>query len=388
MQAILVDFPDSGLPLARCLAAREVPVTILSDKSWAVRTRWAEGHLMGQMRNDPEAWLDRFDELARRGPGVLIAGSDAATEFLVGQRKRIPPELRSFESAASSHLELMDKGSLYEIAERAGVRFPWTLKLSSRAEVERVAEEASFPCLMKPALSHEWRRLFGEYRVIPLGNADDLAREAGPALDAGLELLVSEHVPGPDANLEGATTVRSSGGEYTVRYGRRKIRMYPPGFGAVAINECAEIPETMAMATALLDSVGFAGISHLEAKRHEQTDERVLIEVNVRVPRGFGLGDACGADASWRLYATLAGLPLGPAPPQRPGVRNVVPPLELRAIVAHLLRRKLTLAELLAGYRGVRSLNGLSWRDPVPALLVLADFAKWIGRYLRERLRS
>jgi hypothetical protein len=50
--------------------------------------------------------------------------------------------------------------------------------------------------------------------------------------------------------------------------------------------------------------------------RHAETGELVLIEVNARVLGHFGLGDASNVDASWRLYATLAGLPLGPSPPK------------------------------------------------------------------------
>jgi predicted ATP-grasp superfamily ATP-dependent carboligase len=387
VHAILADFPDNGIALARSLRSRGVAVTILTNKTWVARTRWAECHLLDQPHLARERWLELLARLARRGPAAVLAGSDVATAFLVRERAQIPAELRSFESATSGHLELMNKGSLYELAARSRVRFPWTLRLSSPTDLDRIAGEASYPCLMKPALSHVWRGLFGEHRVIPLAGPEDLLREARPGLEAGLELLVTEHVPGPDTNLEGATTVRSTAGDYTVRYGRRKVRMYPPGYGAVAINECAEIPETMQMATTLLDAAGFAGISHLEAKRHDETGERILIEVNVRVPRGFGLGDACGADASWRLYGTLAGLELGPLPSQTPGVRNVVPPLELRAVITHLLQRKLSVPQILSGYRGVSAWNGLSWRDPLPVLLVLTDFAKWIGRYVKSRLR-
>ncbi len=387
MQAILADFPDSGLALARSLHRRGVPVTMLGGKRWAARTRSAdERYLLGQPHRQPDAWLTRLEALARRGPGVLISGSDVATEFFVRERGRIPAGLRSFESPQSAHLKLMNKRLTYELAERAGVRFPWTLNLTARGDLERVAEEASYPCLLKPALSHLWRGLFGERRVILVRNPDELARKAGVALDSGLELLVNEHVPGPDENLEAAVLIRLEDGSYPLRYGRRKVRMYPPGYGAGSIHESADVPETMELTIRLLDTLEFVGVCNGETKRHEETEERVLMEINGRVPRGWGLADAAGTDGSWRLYAALARLPLDSQQTPRIGVRTIVPALELRAVVAHLSERRLTPRQILAGYRGVRDVSGLSWRDPLPILLVLVDFARWLGRGLKARL--
>jgi hypothetical protein len=69
----------------------------------------------------------------------------------------------------------------------------------------------------------------------------------------------------------------------------------------------------------------------------------------------------------------------------------VVPSLEPKAIVANLAERRLTLGELLASYRGVRDLSGLSLRDPGPVLALAAEqlrsLADWIVRRISRRLR-
>jgi D-aspartate ligase len=281
----------------------------------------------------------------------------------------------------------MNKSSLYALAAREGVRVPWTLPLSSSAVLERVCDEASYPCLVKPALSHHWRRLFGERRVILVEDADALRSAVAAPLDAGLELLVTEHIPGPDRNLEGAVTIRLADGSYPLAYGRRKLRQYPLGFGGGSLNESAEVPETMALAKRLLDAAGFVGISAVEAKRHAETGETVLIEANVRVPQSFALGDASGTDASWRLYATLAGIPLPPQPRQVTGVKVVVPSLEPRAAVGSVLKGRLTVRALLGSYRGVREVSGLSWRDPAPAAALFANECVRFARFIRHGRR-
>jgi D-aspartate ligase len=353
--------------------------------SWIGATRWATSHAVGSLPGHADDWIGKLEELGRRGDGVLISCADRATELLVQRRAEIPPNLRSFESASSAHLSLMDKSSLCEIAEEAGVRYPQTLTLSDRAQLERVAVEAAFPCLIKPVHSHRWRSLFGERRAIVVDGPGELIREATAPLDAGLDLLVSEHIPGPDCNLEGAMTVRCADGAYVLVCGRQKVRMHPPGYGAAAIDESAEVPEAVAMTKMLLGTSGFAGVSSSEIKRHGGTGELYLIEVNVRVPQAWGVTEVARTDGSWRLYATLAGLPLDPQQAQRVGVRNVIPSLEIRAVPTHLAERKLSLREVLDGYRGVRGFSGLTVRDPRPVLRLGRGYVKWLWGHLGSR---
>jgi D-aspartate ligase len=386
-RAILLSPTDAALAIARSLHPRGVPVSMVGQRCWQMRTRRASSHVVGPLANDPEPWIECLAELARDRDGVLIPGSDRSTEFLVKHRGRIPERLRSFESPESAHLMVMDKGALYDVAAREGVRFPWTLRLGSRSDLDRVADEATYPCLLKPAVAHEWRRLFGAWRVFVVHDRDELIARAGPGLEAGLELLISEYVPGEDRNLEGVTVVRDADGSYPVLYGRRKLRQYPPGFGSVSLFETADVPEMLALATRLLDAAEFIGIAAVEAKRHAETGELVLIEANVRVPQGFTLGDASGADASWRLYATLAGIPLPPRPTQKNGVKVIAPDLEPRAVMASLVQRRESVGEVVASYRGVRDLSGLSLRDPRPLLALSRRELGRLSRFLRRRTR-
>jgi len=140
---------------------------------------------------------------ASLGRGVLIPASDRAVEFVARERNRIPPDLYSFEGPSSAHLELTDKASLYRLAAQAGVRAPAVQRLSSRAELDAVAARAAYPSLLKPVLSHQYRDLFGIRRNILVHNPDDLRAAAVPALDAGLEWLVTEFIPGPETPRRG-----------------------------------------------------------------------------------------------------------------------------------------------------------------------------------------
>ena len=382
-RAIILDAADGGLAVTRALRRRRVPVTVIANpsSSWVTRTRGVDG----QLATTRDEWLASLDRLGRKGPGVVIPASDPAVEFVSQERERIPATLRSFEGSNSVHLKLMDKASLYSLASQAGVRAPVVARISSRAELDTVAARSVYPSLLKPVLSHRYRDLFGSRRNILVHDPDELRVAALPALDAGLEWLVTEFIPGPETNLEGAVTVRLEDGSLALGYTRRKLRQHPPYFGAGSVLETVPAPAVVTIARRLLDTASFVGVSSLEAKRHAVTGEHVLMEVNVRIPQNIGLGEAAGVDPSWRIYATLAGIPLSPQAPQRNHVRVIVPSLEVLAGVAYLREGDLSMRQLLASYRHVRNVSGLSFTDPGPLAAFTLMYAGRAGRYLARR---
>jgi len=387
-RAVVLDPSDNGPGLVRTLRRRGVPLTLLAapTNAWVACGRDFDGRVMGPLPHQSETWIEVLQELAAEGPGVLIPASDNACELVARERARIPSALRSFESPSSGHLELMDKARLYELAERLEIPYPATHVVTSRADLEPLGREAAFPLLLKPALSHRWRRLFGDRRAFLVEDPADLRAVAMPALEARLTLLVSEYVPGPVRNIESAFILRNQDGSLPLAFTKRKLAEQPE-LGAGAIHETVDVFDTLDFARRLLEGADFVGLATVEMKRDERTGRPVLIEANLRLSQAFALGDAAGVDASWRLYATLAGLPLAPQPAPRQGARLVVATLELRRVLTLLASRRLMVRELLASYRGVRSVSGLGV-DPGPILCFLAHHARRAARRAGGELRE
>jgi predicted ATP-grasp superfamily ATP-dependent carboligase len=345
-----------------------------------------QGEVLPPLPEGRQVWIER---LAAMGDCVVVTGTDVASEFLAAERDSLPESVRTFESADQVHRTLMNKSSAYEIADRAGVRRPWSLTASTRAELESAVAKASYPCVLKPALSHLWRAQFGDDRVLLMHGPAGLEAAGARALDAGLEVVVSDYVPGGDDAVEEAILVRVRDGSYPVAFGCRKLRQHPAGFGAASLCVSAPIPESMELARRLLDEAGFVGVAGIETKRHAETGDYYFLEANVRLPTQWGLGDAAGVDASWRLYATLAGLELEEQAPPRQGVKLVFPQLELHAAYRTLrgepgpglLRR-------LADWRGAGDLGVLDPRDPGPGLaLARTALSRRLSRISARALR-
>jgi predicted ATP-grasp superfamily ATP-dependent carboligase len=380
---VLLDPNNGGLAAARSLvrAGRRVAVVATPENGFTARTRRGNGQVVGT-----GGWLAALETIAARGPAHVLTGGDVTSAWLAENAGRLPAGVRAFETQDGAHLPLMAKDSADAIARRAGVLVPWTATVAGEAELATAVAEAPYPAILKPVLSHAWRAKFGDDRVI-LVDGPDAARSAGQrALDAGLPMVMSEFVPGGDDCVQEALVVRSAEGDYPVHFGCRKIRQYPVGFGAASLCEAAELPETMALARAVLDEAGFVGVAGVETKRHAETGRHYFIEVNVRIATQWGLGDASGLDASRRLAATLAGERLGPQGPMRRSARLVFPELELRAALAALRavppgRRPGVALRLAGSYRGVRDVGVLDVRDPLPGITYAA-------RALRRRVRS
>ena len=164
-------------------------------------------------------------------------------------------------------------------------------------------------------------------------------------------------------------------------FGCRKLRQNPPGFGATALGESSPLPETMVIARRVLDQAGFVGVAGVETKRSADTGERWFLEVNVRIPGQWGLGDTCGVQATTRLVGALAGHTMAPQLPLRRGVRIVVPDADAPVIWQALRATEpKKLAAFVLGialsYRRTRNFGLLDLRDPGPGLAFIALLAR------------
>ncbi|WP_232664509.1 carboxylate--amine ligase [Pseudonocardia sp. TRM90224] len=348
---------------------------------YVLRSKALTGRVMPDIRKDPEEWLAALNRI---GSGAVLSGSDAATEFLTRYRDRLSDDLLTFESADRVHVDLMDKLVLYRTAEEAGVRAPWMRHIASRADLDQHIDDLTYPCVLKPTLGHLAKALVG-VGTVRIDTRDQLVEHAGRLIDLDVPVLVTELVPGPETSLEGSVAVRDRNGVYQLEYGRRKLRQWPLDYGVASLMESCDVPETLKMNRLLMDHTGYVGISACETKRHAETGELYLIEINVRVPASFGLSAACGVDGPWRLYSAIAGLPLGPQPAQQDGRKVMLPHKELAAAAARLRARDVTPREVLRSWRGTRDFGALSWRDPRPALSLFGGLAKAKGPALLRR---
>ena len=390
---IVLDPFAAGLSIARRMSRLGARVTMLLEPGdrFAAHSSSAEKAILPFA---PEAWCERLRALAGDGREcVAVPATDRSCELLLRNAARLPENLRAFERSGAGHLALMDKEAADGVARRAGVPVPWTAQVRDQAELAGALERAPWPCVVKPIFSHEWRARYGEQRAFPVSGPEEARAVLERPLADGVGMLVCQYVPGGDDDVEEAILVRLADGSYPVAFGCRKLRQNPPGFGATAVGESSLLGQTTALAKRVLEEAGFVGVAGVETKRHHQTGERWFLEVNVRVPGQWSLGDTAGAEVTPRLIATLAGRPLGPQPPLREGVRLVHPDADAQvlriALAGVSARERPGLAlRMLRLYAGARDFGIVDRRDPGPGLAFGAEFVRRRLAGVGGRLRS
>jgi predicted ATP-grasp superfamily ATP-dependent carboligase len=392
---VVLDPFSAGLAFARRITRLGGRVTFVIDPSEpeVAHSRAAESVIV-PFEPGGEPWLAALRELAASGEKLLVLpATDRGSELLAQADPAVlPANVVAFEGPDSAHLALMDKERADEIARRAGVPVPWTAILSSPGDLARVESEAPWPCVVKPVLSHEWRARYAGDRVFLVADAEQARNRLSQPLRDGVAMLLCQYIPGGDDDVEEAIVVRLADGSYPVRFGCRKLRQWPPGFGITAVGEALPLAETTAIAEKVLDEAGFVGVAGVEVKRDAETGRRWFLEVNVRMPGQWGLGDACGADASARLVATMLGGSVGPRPDPVAGVRMVLPEFDAHVVLPALrnvpIRKRPRLAwRLLRPYFGARELGMFDPRDPGPGLaLARGSLRRRLAR-LTARLR-
>jgi len=58
-----------------------------------------------------------------------------------------------------------------------------------------------FPCFLKPAYSHIWRKRYTNAKVITVNNKTELLSKASEICNLGLEVMVQEIIPGGDETI-------------------------------------------------------------------------------------------------------------------------------------------------------------------------------------------
>ena len=374
---------NAGLAVARRMSSLGARVTALLQPSHTLiaRSRYVES-VIAPFEPAGEPWLEALCEIAKGADElVVLPASDRGSQFLVEAAERLPCNLLAFEHPGSAHMTLMNKQQADAIATRAGVAVPWTMFVNDGEQLAYALDAAPWPCVVKPIISHLWRERYGEERAFLVADPEEAAALLSRPLEDGLGMLLMQYVPGGDEHLEEATVVRLADGSYPVRWGCRKLRQYPPGFGATTVAESAVLPQAMEIAERVLDEAGFVGVANVETKRDMHTGENWFLEVNVRLPGQWGLADACGAQATQRLIAALLGRSLDPQPQLRPGVRVVFPELDKRVVgpvlaAAPLWRRPGLAWQLAQSYRRTRELGMFDPRDPGPGLAMAGAFAR------------
>ena len=390
--AIVLNMYYTGLGIARSLGERGIPVIALSAQRglYGNVTRHAEVRLSPNSRTHPEELCRFLMELGQANSGrrmIVFPTRDDDIIFLDRYRNELE---RHFVVAVPSRAAIracLDKWETNRWAQAAGVSTPKTWAVSGPEDLPAVLEQVTYPCVLKPISSYDWRRgqnwaLVGGRKAIGVASREEFLQEFHRVSAAEKRVLVQELVQGDDGQLFVGGCFCNGQSEITTWFTARKLVQIPEGFGTGCIVQAAECPEILPLAQRLLCAMRFTGIAELEFKRDGSDGSYKLIEINARPWDQHRLGHSCGADVIYAAYRYYAGLT--PASSEARGSIAVGPDRQRKwiaedvfamALLRRLWKKDTSVRRLLCACRGKRIFAIWSAADPLPSAVWAISFS-------------
>lgn len=349
-----------------------IPAAGADDAEGEPEERWAE-YLLGPASEPLHG-------------AVIVAGSDVGITVLARHREALLQRFRLDISDVGAQLGLLDKLSTYRWATAAGVPTPRYWRVESAEDLERQRDEYIYPVIVKPLLSHRYQAKlpsWGKFRVA--ADLDELRAVHRDVTDAGLAVMITEQIPGPDTLLCSYNTYLDASGSPMFDFTKRTLRRYPPGMGLGSHHLSDRNPEVKEVAMRLFKHVGLIGLANAEFKRDTRDGLLKLIECNARFTDAAPLWGAAGFDMARHVYHQILGEPSELPTSYRPGQRMVYPFNDLRSFRILRARGEITLREWLRDMARPQVWPFFRLDDPGPAF---AKARSRVAPFVRARRRS
>ena len=197
--AVLLGGENIAVSAARSLSREGARVYALGDISEPVR---ASRHCfefvdVGARKGVADRYLEWLGSDGPRAGAVLPCDDDGLEMIARNRTQLVEWGYSPIEADDEVLLAMLDKDRTYELSRKAGVPTPRTRTVRTREEAQEAADEFAFPCALKPLSSHEFAMHFGILKKVLLVNdRDELMEAFDQSLAVGLEMLVTEIVPG------------------------------------------------------------------------------------------------------------------------------------------------------------------------------------------------
>jgi predicted ATP-grasp superfamily ATP-dependent carboligase len=308
---------------------------------------------------------DALDQLARRHGELVFAG------------------LRPVPFNPGVTVALLDKARTYEIARASGVGAPRTATLDSVADLDRAVAEISMPCALKPLHIHEFARHFRR-KVIVVQTFDELRAAFSRTSALGLDMLLTEIVPGPEEDYWSYYTYVDKNGVKRLEFTKRKMRQYPVGFGGATYHVAERSVAAMDAGRSFVEGAGVRGIACVEFKRDARDGQLKIMECNARLTAANELMRIAGLDLAGAAYRDAIGLPPPVADGFTEGTRLWYPIQDILAFRTMRESGQLTTRRWLSGLAHRQRFPVFSVTDPMPSLSALPRFPARVRSWVRR----
>ncbi len=378
----------AALSITRSLGRANIPVHVLGTEpmSRVQASRYCASFIsVGTEDGIVSRWLDWLESKGP-GDGAVLPTGDEGVELVVRYGDRLR-ELgyRLLDYAGDTSLAMLDKDRTYALARAVGVECPRTWRVRDEDDLRAASAEFSFPCALKPVESHKAAKHFSR-KVLVANDYADLLSNFARSHEVGVQMLVTEIIPGPDHCNWAFRTYIDARGEPLFRVTTNRLRSRPIHFGTNCYLVTRWDPEVAEAGLRFMQAIGLRGLAYTEHKRDPRDGRLKLIECNHRFGAAQEVVRRAGIDVALLAYRRAVGEPIEPVDRWREGVRLWFPLRDLRAARDYRRHGELTFGRwILSLLRPRVYVPVFALDDPAPTFHNLGPrSARWLRRSLKR----
>ncbi len=366
----------TALGAIRGLGRRGVPVLGIDGNPWqpARWSRYCQSVVCPDPKIDEAGCVEFLLDIGSRPRArpVLMPAGDAFVGLVahyaeaLGARYRLPPAPPEVIQA------LLDKKAFGAAMANAGLPHPATFAPESAEELWHIAEQISYPCILKPALTY--RNALGD-KVLRVESPAELAAAFERSATKGEDFIVQEIIPGDDRDMYAFASYADQDHVPIAFFMYRKIRGYPRRFGACSLVESVADPVLADAGKRALRTLRYQGLSEIEFKKDPRDAAFKIIEVNARTWAQNSLAERCGANLCYVAYCHAIGRAVPEQQETRAGVKWLFGANDVRSSFGAMMSGDLQFAEYLDSLAGEKVYAFFARDDPAPFLAWFVDAA-------------
>jgi D-aspartate ligase len=355
------------MDLLQPIAAAGIPCAVVTRPGVpSLYSRFARSRLpWGDFSQNTGALIDALERFAgtQREQPVLFYEEDAQLLFISRHRERLAKSFRFVIADATLVEDLLDKARFQDLAQRHGLPVPPARQFHPVA-VEPDDLDLAFPVVIKPLTRLErWNDTFGLRKALEVKDVDALRALWPQLLDAGVDLLAQQLIPGAETQIESYHCYVDQRGSIAGEFTGRKIRTFPAAYGHTTALEITAAADVQGQGRDIVERLGLSGVAKLDFKR-DQAGALHLLEINPRFTLWHHPAAVAGVNIPALVYADLTGTSRPATTAAKAGVRWCRAWKDLPAARA----AGVPLTTWLPWAIGCEAKSALSWNDPMPVV--------------------
>lgn len=287
MAVLLLGFGLSQYNILKNINGHAI-ATVLSDSNDIFRTKLSFDHHHVNLEKDEDNVLDVLMELGgdKADHQLIVPATDQEVLFLDRHRSILSKSFYLCIPESNALRAVSDKFLLQDALHKYRINYPRSF-LITRSSLDEDLSEISFPCLLKPVFSNEWKtsqatKLLGGQKAIIVENSVQLSEVYKKVSSISKQVIAQEIIRQKDYENYSFCSYSDSQGNILHSFVTQKLIQYPDKFGTALLCQTVDNPRITEYGTKVVKALGIDGIAETEIIVDAETDELFVIEVNPR----------------------------------------------------------------------------------------------------------